>query len=133
MKYVLDANIVIAGLNGVASVQSRLAGVAPSEVGMPIVALAELTFGAYKSKRREENLARIAGLRREIAVLPLTEAVAQRYGSIRAELESRGLVKTDFDLIIACTAMDLEATLVTNDGALLDGSIPGLQAENWLS
>jgi hypothetical protein len=29
--------------------------------------------------------------------------------------------------------MDLEATLVTNDGALLDGSIPGLQAENWLS
>ena len=79
MKYVLDANIVIAGLNGVASVQSRLAGVALSDVGIPIVALAELTFGAYKSKRRDENLARIAALRREIAVLPLTEAVAQRY------------------------------------------------------
>jgi predicted nucleic acid-binding protein len=56
VKYVLDANIVIAGLNGVASVQSRLAGVAPSDVGIPIVALAELTFGAYKSKRRDDNL-----------------------------------------------------------------------------
>jgi hypothetical protein len=48
-------------------------------------------------------------------------------------LESRGVVKSDFDLIIARTALDLGATLVTNDQALLDGSIGGLQAENWLS
>jgi len=54
------------------------------------------------------------------------------YGSIRAELEARGLVKSDFDLIIACTALTHDAALVTSDGALLDGAIPGLRAENWL-
>jgi len=132
VKYVLDANIAIAALNGVPAVQNRLSDVRLADVGIPIVALAELTFGAHKSKRREENLARIAALRREIAVLPLTEAVADLYGSIRAELESRGFVKSDFDLIIACTALAHDATLVTSDGALLDGTIPALRAENWL-
>ena len=75
MKYVLDANIAIAALNGVPAVRARLEGVPGSEVGIPIVAVAELTFGAYKSRRREENLARIGALRRSITVLPLSEAV----------------------------------------------------------
>ncbi len=55
-----------------------------------------------------------------------------RVGQTRAALERRGLVKTDFDLIIACTALALKATLVTNDRSLLDGSIPELQTANWL-
>lgn len=59
MKYVLDANIAIGALNGVASVRARLARVPAGDVGLPIVAVAELVFGAHKSRRREENLARI--------------------------------------------------------------------------
>lgn len=44
-----------------------------------------------------------------------------------------GKSAADFDLIIACTALDLGAALVTNDQALLDGSICGLGSETWLS
>jgi predicted nucleic acid-binding protein len=47
-------------------------------------------------------------------------------------LERRGIVKSDFDLVIACTALDHGAILVTNDGSLLDGRIDGLRVENWL-
>jgi predicted nucleic acid-binding protein len=36
------------------------------------------------------------------------------------------------DLLIAATALDLGATLVTNDRALLDGAISGLSVENWV-
>lgn len=57
----------------------------------------------------------------------------ERYGATRAGLESRGVVKSDFDLIIACTALDLDAVLVTNDRSLLDESIVGLRTETWLS
>ncbi len=129
----LDANIVVAALNGVPAVRARLEGVPGSEVGIPVVAVAELTFGAYKSKRREANLARIGALRRSITVLPLTDGVVDLYGSTRAGLESRGIVKSDFDLIIACTALEQGATLVTNDGSLLDGKIDRLSVENWLA
>ena len=41
-------------------------------------------------------------------------------------------LKSDFDLVIACTALEHGATLVTNDRGLLDESIPGLRAENWM-
>jgi len=133
VRYVLDANIVVAALNGVPAVRARLEGVPGSEVGIPVVAVAELTFGAYKSKRREANLARIGALRLSITVLPLTDGVVDLYGSTRAGLESRGIVKSDFDLIIACTALEQGATLVTNDGSLLDGKIDRLSVENWLA
>lgn len=133
MKYVLDANIAVAALNGVATVQRQLAAIPAVDVGLPIVAVAELLFGAYKSKRRDENLRRVAALRRSVTTLPLTDGVVERYGATRAALEAVGLVKSDFDLLIACTALDLGAVLVTNDRALLDESITGLRAENWLA
>ena len=128
----LDANVAIAALNGVRGVRERLATVAADDVALPVVALAELTFGAYKSRKREENLQRLQSLRGAIPVIPLTDGIVDLYGSTRASLEARGVVKSDFDLLIACTALDANATLVTNDGSLLDGSIDGLRAENWL-
>lgn len=133
MKYVLDASAAIGAMNDVGSVRGRLATVPGFEVGIPMVAVAELLFGAYKSRRREENLSRIGALKRSVAVLPLTDRVADLYGETRAALEAKGVVKSDFDLIIACTALEQEAILVTSDQGLLDDSIPGLRAENWLS
>lgn len=41
------------------------------------------------------------------------------------------MIKQDIDLYIAATAIDAGATLVTNDRALLDGTITGLSVENW--
>jgi predicted nucleic acid-binding protein len=35
--------------------------------------------------------------------------------------------------MIACTALEQEATLVTHDAALKDGAIEGLAVEDWLS
>lgn len=40
-----------------------LGTVTPGDVGVPIVAVAELLFGAEKSRRRDDNLRRIAALR----------------------------------------------------------------------
>lgn len=132
MRYILDANVAIAALNGVPTVRAHLAKVSGSEVGIPIVAIAELTFGAYKSRQREVDLERISELRQAVAVLGLSDDIVDLYGSTRAVLESRGRLKSDFDLLIACTALSHSATLVTSDRGLLDGQIDGLQAENWL-
>ena len=55
MRYVLDANMAIAAMNGVAAVRDRLARISASEVGIPLVAIAELVYGAYRSRRRAEN------------------------------------------------------------------------------
>jgi predicted nucleic acid-binding protein len=48
-------------------------------------------------------------------------------------VERKGRSKTDFDLVIACTALEHGATLITNDAALKDGAIGDLVVEDWLA
>lgn len=133
MKYVLDTNIVTRLLCGDERVLAHLADVDPSDVGIPLLVLAELLFGAEKSARRDENRDRIQRLTENLRMLPLGLAVVRRYAVVRADVERRGRRKSDFDLMIACTALEQGATLVTHDAALLDRAIEGLAVEDWLS
>ncbi|MCG8557805.1 MAG: PIN domain-containing protein [Proteobacteria bacterium] len=132
MRFVLDSNMVIAALNGRASVVEHLARIAALDVGIPVVVVGELVYGAHRSRRKRENLGRIARLTRSFRVLNVNRAIVERYGAIRAALQSKGITKSDFDLVIACTALEHEAVLVTDDGGLLDGSVQGLRVDNWL-
>ena len=133
MKYVLDTNIVTRLLGGDERVLAHLVDVDPSDVGIPLLVLAELLFGAEKSVRRDENRQRIQWLTESLRMLPLGLAVVRRYAVVRADVERRGQRKSDFDLMIACTALEHGATLVTHDTALKDGAIDGLVVEDWLS
>jgi tRNA(fMet)-specific endonuclease VapC len=133
VKYVLDTNIVVRLLAGEERVLAHLSDVDSSDVGIPLLVLAELLFGAEKSARRHENRERIQRLTESLRLLPLGLAIARRYALVRADVERRGRAKSDFDLMIACTALEQGATLVTNDAALNDGAIEGLVVEDWLS
>ncbi|HET7538567.1 MAG TPA: PIN domain-containing protein [Polyangiaceae bacterium] len=132
MKYVLDTNIVARLLEGDPRVVPRVAGLGVSSLGIPLVVLAELLFGVEKSARREANRARLELFAAGVRVLPFDLALATRYATVRADLERKGRPKTDFDLVVACTALEHGATLVTNDGGLKDGAIDGLLVEDWL-
>ena len=133
MKYVLDTNVVARLLDGDERVLAHLSDIEPDEVGIPLLVLAELLFGAEKSARREQNRARIQHLTEKLPMLHLSPAIARRYAVVRADVERRGRRKSDFDLMIACTALEHGATLVTNDAALKDGAIDGLPVEDWIA
>jgi tRNA(fMet)-specific endonuclease VapC len=92
-----------------------------------------MLFGARRSARVAENVAHVQGLEAQFSVLPVTRPIVERYGVVRTELAARGLAKSDFDLLIACSALEHGATLVTNDRALKDGAIAGLVFEDWLA
>jgi len=59
MKFLLDTNAVITLLQGKAGFIARLKHHHPSDFGMPSVVAHELYYGAYRSQRRDENLARL--------------------------------------------------------------------------
>jgi tRNA(fMet)-specific endonuclease VapC len=131
--WLLDTNMLVYARNGVASVVSRLDDVwEQGEVVTSLLVVGELIYGVEKSIRREGNL---AAVEQQLAmldgILPLTDAIVRRFGRLKAEMGRRGIIKQDIDLHIAATAIEAGATLVTNDGALLDGTIPGLTVENW--
>jgi tRNA(fMet)-specific endonuclease VapC len=131
--WLLDTNMLVYARNGVASVVSRLDEVwEQGEVVTSLLVVGELIYGVEKSIRRETNLAAVEQqLAMLDAILPPTDGIVRRFGRLKAELGRSGIIKQDIDLHIAATAIEAGATLVTNDGALLDGTIPGLTVENW--
>jgi tRNA(fMet)-specific endonuclease VapC len=73
VRYVLDTNVVARLLDEDESILGRLADVDPRDVGIPLVVYAELLFGAEKSARRVQNLARIQTLIERVRLLVLRQ------------------------------------------------------------
>lgn len=132
MTWLLDTNTLVYILNGEASVRARAneAG-RVGRVVTSIVVVAELLYGVERSTRLDANRRHLEKELVQLEIVPLSLGAAAHFGRLKAELRAKGINKADLDMLIAATALDLGATLVTNDGALLDGTIPGLTVENW--
>jgi len=132
VTWLVDTNIVAYVLNDAGSVRARLNDA--SRVGRvvtSIIVVAELMYGVERSARRDANRGRVERELASIEIVPLTLGAVTHFGRLKAQLRTRGIAKTDLDLLIAASALDLGATLVTHDQALLDGAIPGLAVEDW--
>jgi tRNA(fMet)-specific endonuclease VapC len=62
-------------------------------------------------------------------VLQWDSAAAARYGTVRAATERAGENLASLDMLIAAHALQIEATLVTNDRAFRH--VAGLHVEDW--
>ncbi len=133
MSYLLDTNIVIAGLNGDPSVLDRLVELNPDDAILCAPVAAELQYGALCSARQAENLERVQRLVTNMRFEPFDLVASQIFGRIKAPFRKQGIKKSDFDLAIASIALGHDAILVTDDQALHDGSIADLKVENWLT
>lgn len=133
MRYVLDTNAVSALMKGDARVVRRLGMLNRGDAAIPQPAIAEIAYGIERlprSKRRSALEDRFDLVRTELARSPWTDAVSERFGSIKATLERKGHRIEDFDAAIAAHALVEGAVLVT---ANLDDMtrVPDLQVEDW--
>jgi len=133
VSFILDTNVCIRLLNDRDSpVARRLASVPRNEVVLCSISKAELYYGAYRSKRREANLALLRRFLKEFATLAFDEKCEEVYGVIRAQLAVAGTPVGPNDLLIAAIALANEATLVTHNTAEF-GHGSGLRIEDWES
>ncbi len=102
------------------------------------IGVAELRFlaalGARRaSKRGSSSLAdRVRGLlAHAITILPFDDAAAERYGSLRASLESEGKPLDEPDLRIAAIALSRSLILITGNVRHFE-RVDGLEIQNWL-
>jgi tRNA(fMet)-specific endonuclease VapC len=109
----LDTNIVIALLAGEEAVLSNLDR-AP-EVFIPAIVLGELFFGAAKSGRSLENIAKVERFAADRSILPCDLPVAREYGRLRQHLRAKGRPLPENDIWIAATAKYHELVLATRD------------------
>ena len=129
MRYLLDANAIIALLNDTTSpIARRVRRHPPRDFGVSAVVIHELYYGAFKSQRVEQNVARVDAL--QFPGLEFDEDDARQAGQIRAHLASKGTPIGPYDVLIAGQAMARELTLVTHNTSEFQ-RVPGLKVEDW--
>jgi len=113
-KYLLDTNIVIALFADESAVKESLGNA--QEVFIPGVVIGELFYGAHKSARAKENLARIDEFASSNLVLGCDTETARIYGDVKNALRVKGHPIPENDIWIAAIAIQHNLTLVSRDG-----------------
>jgi tRNA(fMet)-specific endonuclease VapC len=98
---------------------------------LSVISYGELVYGLEKNAIGPEPWRALEELTQIIQVLPLPPQTANIYGSIRAELTTRGELIGANDLWIAAHAKLLNLILVTNNEREFR-RVPDLKIENWV-
>jgi tRNA(fMet)-specific endonuclease VapC len=131
MTYLLDTNTCIRYLNGRSeNTRQQLEATQPQDIVLCSVVKAELFYGAMKSAKPEENLAKQHRFVSRFVSFPFDDSAAEAYSRIRARLEKLGTPIGPNDLLIAAIAMANDVTLVTHNTREF-GRVESLKLEDW--
>lgn len=108
----------------------RLEDIAASKTCMSAITHAELMNGVCKSERKEKNLMVLKTLIQSVQVIPFDEQAGEAYGHVRSDLEKRGEIIGNYDLLIAAHALSQKMTLVTHNTKEFK-RVKGLKIEDW--
>jgi len=112
------------------SVLERFLSCPVGDIGISVITLAELEYGAGKSSRPAQNRDALEQFVRPLDVVTFDRSATIAYGKARASLEEKGQSIGSMDLLIAAHALSLGVRLVTNNVREFK-RIPGLRLENW--
>ncbi|MDI3257065.1 MAG: type II toxin-antitoxin system VapC family toxin [Kyrpidia sp.] len=127
----LDTNICIYLIKGrPVTLLERLRQCRLGEVGVSVITVAEMQYGACKSLRPHQNMEALEAFLLPLEIAPFGMEAAVAYGRVRAYLESGGQPIGPLDTLIAAHALALNATLVT-DNLKEFQRVPHLSVENW--
>ncbi len=132
MKVMLDTSICIYIIKQKPrSVLERFAAFPVGDLGISVITLAELEYGASKSSEPDRNREALEQFVSPLEIAVFDRLAASVYGRIRALLEKRGRPIGSMDLLIAAHALSLNVRLVTNNMREFK-RVPGLRVENWV-
>ena len=129
LRYMLDTNTCIWAMR--ADATSQLAGHFnrhAEQLSISSIVLAELNYGAEKSKRVTENLLEIEQFTARLTVLDFDAIAAAAFGRVRTVTARQPL--GPFDTLIAAHALSRDLVIVTDNIREFE-RVPGLQIENW--
>ena len=128
--YLLDTDTLIYLINGNPRVRENVNAHRVASKFFSVISYGELVHGCRKSQRVDHNLYKIQLLVEYYKIFDVTVPVMDCFGEVKANLQRAGTPVEDMDLIIACTALTMNYTLVTNNTKHFQ-KIPGLKLVNW--
>jgi tRNA(fMet)-specific endonuclease VapC len=128
-RYMLDTNMVSHVVKGHPWAVLQLTSVPMAALCISSITLGELCFGLAKRPDATRLHATVRELLSRVEVIPWDEAVAETYGTLRAEMSLAGRVLGSLDMFIAGHALHMGAVLVSSDGAFK--MVPKLTVVDW--
>jgi tRNA(fMet)-specific endonuclease VapC len=131
-RYLLDTGIAQEFISRDATVRQRadVARRTGNRIGICTPVLGELWSGVEGSISRDKNLQRLSVALSRLVVWPYTNAAAEQFGRVFADLRRIGRPMQQIDVMVAAIAFALgNCTVVSKDVDL--AAIPGLTVENW--
>ena len=130
-SYLLDTNTVSYLVRGASRVLAERVSVTQrNRVAISVVTAMELRFGLAKNPGAKRTKSTVEAFLATVPVVNLPENIAGIYGTVRADLERRGVPIGPLDTIIAAHALALGCTLVTSNCREFR-RVPGLRCEDW--
>jgi tRNA(fMet)-specific endonuclease VapC len=99
-------------------------------VGVCFMTIAELYYGAEKSKDPGKNMETIERLLLSVEIVQTDVPILKRFGMIKAQLQKKGEPIADADILIASATLEKAEKLITGNTKHFE-RIPGLSLESW--
>jgi tRNA(fMet)-specific endonuclease VapC len=129
--YLLDSNACIEFLRGKNAVFLRNFVSHPaSDLFVCSIVAAELRYGAARSRHPGRERAKVDLFLTLYTSFDFDDVAASLFVERRVDLETRGVMIGEFDLMIAAIALTNNLTLVTHNTAEF-GRVTGLTLEDW--
>lgn len=129
IRYMLDTNTVSYLIRQHPNVVRRVVATSMASLCISAITAGELLFGSAKRPEAVRLRQAVRELLRRVDVLPWDKEVADRYDSLRSDLERDGQSLSSLDLLIAAHAQSVSTVLVTSDHAFR--RIANLTVEDW--
>ena len=123
----VDTNAVIAYREGIPTVCTLIEGA--DLLFLPVVVLGELLYGALNSAKPQKNEQVTHKFSAQSVLIPIDDAIAIRYATLRLQLKKMGRPIPKNDIRIAATCLELGVPLLTRDGHF--DHVHGLEVINW--
>lgn len=132
MPYLLDTSICIYFLNKSSeNIIARMKSLSPADIKLSSITVAELFFGAEKSKAKKKNQTIVEAFTNNFEQIPFDNKCCRNYAEIRASLEKKGFPIGPNDLLIVSISLAHNMTLITNNVKEFK-RVKGLTIENWV-
>jgi tRNA(fMet)-specific endonuclease VapC len=126
-RYLLDTNIVIALFANDGGVVEQIEDAA--EVFIPSIVLGELYYGARRSGRVVETVARLYEFAQANVILACDAETARWYSVVKEVLQQKNSPIPENDVWIAALALRYGLVLVTRDAHFQE--VTNLKVERW--
>ncbi len=98
-------------------------------VSTTVMTIAELYYGAYKSRNISEEIKNVAAVLNSFLILEMNQEGAKIFGEILSTLEKQGQIIPDRDILIGAISLSKgEETIVTRNEKDFD-RIPGIRVQ----